>query len=126
MNPDAETYILKLAPEQQALIRRALGGNDPPYEGCFSEGCLDLEPAWVVRRFGRPGDGVWSVSRCTRCKMPKAFGRDFTGLHDLLAPTLEREIGRIGDIRRNMQKDVSITRRPHAKTKKSNQMHKSK
>eukprot|EP00973_Karenia_brevis_P052104 7237332-Karenia_brevis.AAC.1 len=39
IDPKAETDIKKLDAEQQALIRRALGGKGPPFDGCFSPDC---------------------------------------------------------------------------------------
>ena len=43
-----------------------LGGEDEPYRGCFSESCLDKEPAWTTATV---------CVRCSYCNMPMSFGR---------------------------------------------------
>ena len=78
----AETDIKKLSAEEQALIRSALGGKGVPYDGCFNEGCLDQTTTWVAQ-----GD----MSLCSRCKVPKSFGRNWRGLGDILRPSVRRE-----------------------------------
>jgi len=83
LNPKAETVVTRLPSEVQALIRSALGGNGPPYEGCLSQQCLDKSPEWVEARDG--------FSRCARCKLPKCFGRSVKQLGDILQPSMTRE-----------------------------------
>ena len=70
VNPDAETDVQKLSAEDQKAVRQALGGEEP-YDGCLSTECLDQETVWVTEQLC----GDLQVSRCTRCKMPKAWGR---------------------------------------------------
>ena len=78
LNPEAERVVAQLPSEVQALIRGALGGDGPPFEGCFSSQCLDMPTEWV-----RVTD---EVSRCARCRLPKSFGRTVKGLADVLGP----------------------------------------
>ena len=91
LNPKAEADVAKLPGDEQVLIRRALAGDGPPYEGCFSEACLDKEPEWVLAvDMSKVGESGHPMSRCARCKIPKSFGRNWSGLHDVLKPHLER------------------------------------
>jgi len=84
-NPLAETDIKRLSPEDQAVIRLALGCGEAPYEGCLSEGCLDEETSWVVRDLSMPRDSrKLTMSRCSRCGTPKAFGRIVSSLADIV------------------------------------------
>ena len=85
IDPAAETDIKKLDAEQQALIRLALGGKDAPYDGCFNGECLDQKTTWVEQ-----GD----ISRCSRCKAPKAFGRNWRCLEEFLRPIRRREFAK--------------------------------
>ena len=84
-NPLAETDIKRLSPEDQAVIRLALGCGEAPYEGCLSEGCLDEETSWASRDLSMPRDSrKLTMSRCSRCGMPKAFGRVVSSLADIV------------------------------------------
>jgi hypothetical protein len=78
LNPEAERVAARLPIDVQALIRSALSGDGPPYEGCFSEQCLDMPSAWV-----RVND---EMVRCTRCRLPRSFGRTVKGLTDVFGP----------------------------------------
>jgi hypothetical protein len=89
IDPKAETDIKKLGAEQEMLIRRTLGGKGLPYEGCFSKECLNKEAAWETSK-------VEPMSRCARCKCPKAFGRNVKSLGDILRLTTERCKANIG------------------------------
>ena len=91
IKPSAETDITRLPEEAQAAIRRALGQEEAPYDGCLTESCLDEETTWVTRELGMPGEKPLHLSRCYRCQLPKSFGRTIHGLKDFLRPTLKRE-----------------------------------
>ena len=96
VSPRAETDLTKLPREEQQSVRRALGDEKEPYQGCLSEGCLDKETVWVEMVFsGYPEpDGIESkISRCARCHKLKSYGHSFNSLNDMLAPTLKRERG---------------------------------
>ena len=88
--PGEETIITRLSTEDQAVVKRALGGDEEPYDGCMNEECLDEQTTWVVH------DLTPDVSRCTRCKMPKAFGRNYTNLADLMPPVVVRRYEALG------------------------------
>jgi hypothetical protein len=89
VNPKAETDPTKLPREEQEAVRRALGKEDEVYEGCLSEGCLDQEAAWETQDLG---DGL-RLSRCTRCRMPKAWGRTMLSPLDFVKKQMKRELG---------------------------------
>ena len=72
LNPKAERVVARLPSEVQALIRSALGGRDPPYEGCFTTECLDMPAAWI-----KVDD---QLSRCSRCKNYMSFGRNWKNI----------------------------------------------
>jgi len=78
LNPNAEGVVTSLPTREQALIRSAMGGEGPPYEGCFSEQCLDKEPSWTEGNLSLPDEPQLVLSRCTRCNMPKSYGRAFS------------------------------------------------
>ena len=78
LDPDAEGVLTSLSIREQALIRSALGGEGPPYEGCFSEQCMDKEPSWTERDLSLPNAPRMVLSRCSRCNMPKSYGRTFS------------------------------------------------
>ena len=78
LNPDAEGVLTSLSIREQALIRSALGGEGPPYEGCFSPECMDKEPSWTERDLSLPYGPRMVLSRCSRCNMPKNYGRTFS------------------------------------------------
>ena len=67
VNPTAETDATKLPREEQEAVRRALGNEKEPYQGCLSEECLEAESA-------NAEETVWettelmglSYSRCAR------------------------------------------------------------
>ena len=89
VNPKAETDTTKLPREEQEAVRRALGGQVESYQGCLSTACLDEETVWEAEDLG---DGL-QLSRCSRCRMPKAFGRTLASPLDLIAGSLKRERG---------------------------------
>ena len=91
IDPKAETDIKKLGSEEEALIRHALGGKGPPFDGCFNPDCVDQTTTWVTKG---------EISRCSRCKLPKAAGRTFWSLTDLLKHDFRRELGRRADLTR--------------------------
>jgi len=75
VNPDAEIDVHKLSAEDQKAVRQALGGKEP-YDGCLSPECLDKDTVWKAERLCIDFQGRdLQVSRCTRCNMPKAWGR---------------------------------------------------
>ena len=89
MDPSKETDLKKLTAEDQALIRRTLGGDtSTPYDGCLNQECLDEETTWLVPKRKLPDA---PVSRCSRCNHPKAFHRTVNGVRDILRPTFDRE-----------------------------------
>ena len=91
-----ETDLTKLPREEQQSVRRALGDEKEPYQGCLSEGCLDKEPVWVemvLSGYPEPDGTDCKISRCARCHKPKSYGHSFNSLGDMLAPTLKRERG---------------------------------
>ena len=65
----------KLAAKDQQSIREILGGEGEPYQGCFSESCLDKEPAWVTPKV---------CVRCAYCNMPMSFGRTWKTGREML------------------------------------------
>ena len=90
-----ETDLKKLTAEEQAIVRRVLGGDTSvPYEGCLSQGCLDEKTTWVVSNAAVGGQPFEPLSRCSRCKLPKAFGRTVHGLGDILKQATHRTQGR--------------------------------
>jgi hypothetical protein len=78
LNPEAERVADRLPSDVQALIRSALGGDGPPYEGCFSVQCLDEPADWV-----RVND---EMVRCARCRLPRSFGRMVKCAADVFGP----------------------------------------
>jgi hypothetical protein len=89
VNPLAETDLAKLPREEQQAVRRAMGDEKEPFQGCMSEGCLGKDTAWVTEDLG---DDL-KLSRCARCKMPKAMGRTLCTPMSLIAERLKRERG---------------------------------
>ena len=79
----------QLPKDEQAAVRRALGGQVEPYQGCLSTACLDQETVWVSQDLG---DGP-QLSRCSRCRMPKAVGRTLASPLDFIAERVKRERG---------------------------------
>ena len=78
LDPDAEGLLTSLSIREQALIRSALGGEGPPYEGCLGPECLDKEPSWTERDLSLPNGPRMVLSRCSRCNMSKSYGRTFS------------------------------------------------
>ena len=70
VNPKAETDTTNLPKEEQEAVRRALGEEIEPYQGCLSEGCLDEETVWEAHDLG---DGL-QLSRCARCVSLRPWG----------------------------------------------------
>jgi triphosphoribosyl-dephospho-CoA synthetase len=89
VNPKAETEVSNLPKEEQAAVRRALGDEVESYQGCLSEGCLDEESVWETDDLG---DGL-QLSRCARCRFPKAMGRTIASPLDLIRESLKRGRG---------------------------------
>jgi len=89
VNPKAETDPSQLPREEREAVRRALGDEKEPYQGCLSEGCLDQAPSWETHDLG---DGL-QLSRCVRCRMPKSWGRTVTSPLDFIKESLKRERG---------------------------------
>ena len=77
IKPSAETDITRLPEAGQAAIRRALGQEEVPYDGCLAESCLDEETTWDTRDFSMPGQKPMHLSRCSRCGHAQCFGRRF-------------------------------------------------
>ena len=107
VNPKAETEVTNLPKEEQEAVRRALGAEKEPYEGCLSEGCLDEEPVWETTDLG---DDL-KMSRCVHCRMPKAMGRTMSSPLDLIRERLKRErgmtFGRLEENMRNVRRRCS-------------------
>jgi hypothetical protein len=99
LEPSKESVFTKLPPSEQHAVRQALGAKEPVWEGCFN--CLVDKPEWVVTDLALPHssrnhprrEAPMPMYRCANCKSPKASGRSYTGLGDMLAPTRERERG---------------------------------
>ena len=90
--------INELGGADQREIRKHLGGEKKPYEGCFNEERLDLQTAWVTECFRYPNDPPGqapTVSRCARCNFCKPYSRAFKSLRELLASSSKRERGMI-------------------------------
>ena len=66
LDASAEKDIDKLPSGDQNAIRKMLGGEDEPYQGCFAETCLGKKPEWVTPK---------ACVRCAHCNMPMSFGR---------------------------------------------------
>ena len=95
LDPSEETDLKKLTAEDQAIVRRALGGDTSvPYDGCLSEQCLGEKTTWVVSNNALPGDAFAPVSRCSRCNFPKALGRTIQSLRDVVRPQITRSKAR--------------------------------
>jgi len=75
VNASAEKDVDKLSKEERDTIRLILG-NGEPYSGCFNERCLDQKTTWVEKNVG------WV--RCSRCNLPKGFGRSWKTGSDLV------------------------------------------
>ena len=75
VNASAEKDVDKLSKEERDTIRLILG-NGEPYSGCFNERCLDQKTTWVEKTVG------WE--RCSRCNLPKSFGRSWKTGSDLI------------------------------------------
>ena len=68
------------------LAQRILGGDtSEPYNGCLNQDCFDEEVAWVADNM------LEGVSRCARCKLPKAWGRTVRSTHDVMRPMMNRQ-----------------------------------
>ena len=91
IKPSAETDITRLPEAGQAAIRRALGQEEVPYDGCLTESCLDEETTWDTRDLSMPGEKPMPFSRCSRCGRPQSFGRKIRDLNGMMRPTLKRE-----------------------------------
>jgi hypothetical protein len=89
VNPKAETEVSNLPKEEQAAVRRALGDEVESYQGCLSDSCLDEETVWETDDLG---DGL-QLSRCARCRFPKAMGRTIASPLDLIRESLKRGRG---------------------------------
>jgi len=72
----AEKDVNKLSKEERDTIRLILGEGGEPYSGCFNERCLDQKTTWVEKNVG------WE--RCSRCNLPKGFGRSWKTGSDLI------------------------------------------
>ena len=88
VNPTAETDATKLPREEQEAVRRALGNEKEPYQGCLSEECLDEETVWETTELM----GL-SYSRCARYKMLKAMGRTISNPLSIIQHRLDMERG---------------------------------
>ncbi len=76
-----ECDITKLPVKDQQSIREILGGKGEPYQGCFSESCLDKEPAWITLKV---------CVRCAHCDMPMSFGRTWRSGRDQIHHELDQ------------------------------------
>ena len=92
LDPTKETDLTKLNADDQALIRQALGGDtSTPYDGCLSMDCLNEETIWETSNIALPGESYMPMSRCSRCKHLKAFGRKVNSIRDILQTRMESE-----------------------------------
>jgi len=93
-DPSQETVLNKLSVQDQALIRRALSGDDSvPYQGCLTDECLAQDTEWETVDTTLPGKAPTTMSRCARCKYPKAFGRTIHSVRDILSMRMALELG---------------------------------
>ena len=82
-DPNIKTDIPALSPEEQYAIRVVLGGGTEPYTGCLNEECLSKNPEWLEADLSMPahprlrhlGGYTATLSRCSRCSIPKSYGR---------------------------------------------------
>lgn len=99
LNPKTPNSPKDLTDSERARFYAILNGDttpqedDDPFEGCFN--CLDDEPEWVTTEIlSTKIDGkVGFMSRCAKCKYPKAFGRSIKGLGDFFPSSLKRQRG---------------------------------
>ena len=75
INASAEKDISKLPNEDQNTISLILGEGGEPFGGCFMQECLDEKVTWTKRH---------DIERCSRCLMPKTFGRRWKSGRELL------------------------------------------
>eukprot|EP00959_Pyramimonas_sp_CCMP1952_P010831 227038-Pyramimonas_sp.AAC.1 len=59
IDPRSACEISELGDADQTEIRKHLGGEKEPYEGCFNEECLDLQTTWVTECFRYQNDPPW-------------------------------------------------------------------
>ncbi len=99
LDPSKETELKKLGAQDQALVRKALGGDtSTPYKGCLNEDCLDKETVWETSNGALLGEPARPMSRCARCKHPNVFGRGVNSVRDILRTAMECERGRMTPI----------------------------
>ena len=86
VSPRAETVVAKLSACERHHVKMALArlsgeGHEQP-EGCLNEACTDKQTVWITRDLTIPGEVPMVMSRCSRCHMPKSYGRtwDSVGL----------------------------------------------
>ena len=70
LDASAEKDLDKLPRGDQIAIRKMLGDEEEPYQGCYTETCLNRKPEWVT-----PNK---LMVRCGRCQAPMSFGRSWT------------------------------------------------
>ena len=81
LDASAEKDIDKLPSSEQNAIRKMLGNEEEPYQGCFAENCLDKKPEWVTPK---------AMVRCAHCNTPKSFGRSWTTGRDQVKHEMDR------------------------------------
>ena len=86
LDSNAEPDITKLPREDQNIICSILGGEGEPYDGCMMSGCLDKRTTWITRKV---------CVRCSRCDVPKSFGRLWRTSREMMQPELIRLAERI-------------------------------
>ena len=75
IDSSAEKDVTQLPNEDQNTIRSILGEGGEPYDGCMMQECLDEKTTWVKRH---------DLERCSRCLLPKTFGRRWNTGRELL------------------------------------------
>ena len=81
LDASAEKDIDKLPSSEQNAIRKMLGNEEEPYQGCYAETCLGKKPEWVTPK---------AMVRCAHCNTPKSFGRTWRTGQDMVRHELNK------------------------------------
>ena len=89
LNPTTPNIPKDLPSAERDRIQAALLGQELPednpqdtFAGCFS--CLAEDPEWVVQDMSLPGEALMPLSRCIKCQCPKAYGRHYKRIGDVV------------------------------------------
>ena len=84
VSPQAETVVAKLTVHERHCVKmvmaRLLGEGHEQPEGCLNEACADKPTVWITRDLTIPGEVPMVMSRCSRCHMPKSYGRTWDSM----------------------------------------------